>query len=48
MPSSFDALYDETRPLALIEPAPQPRLRPAAALASVFLVVLPVLAVVLF
>ena len=49
MPSSFDAMHDQIRPLALLdEPAPtHPTTATGAALASVLLIVLPVLAAAL-
>ena len=47
MTSSFDALHDETRPLRLMEPEPAPAAGPGVALASLLLIVLPVLAAVL-
>ena len=49
MPTSFDALYDETRPLRLMEPRPTtaPRPRVGATLATLLLIVAPVLVVAL-
>ena len=47
MPTSFDALHDETRPLRLLEPAAAPAPGAGVALASLLLIVLPVLAAVL-
>ena len=48
MPTSFDALHDETRPLRMLESATTvPAAGPGVALASLLLIVLPVLAVVL-
>jgi hypothetical protein len=47
MPSSFEALHDQTRPLALLDDH-APRQSPTgAALAAVLLIVLPLLAAVL-
>ncbi len=46
MPSSFDSMYNETRPLRMLEEPPR-RSPLATTLASVMLVVLPVLAAVL-
>lgn len=47
MPTSFDSLHNETRPLRMLEePAPVDA-RPGVALASLMLIVLPVLAAVL-
>ena len=47
MPSSFDALQEETRPLRLMAEQPAPSGRPGVALASLLLIVLPVLAAIL-
>ncbi len=47
MPSSFDALHEETRPLRLLDEPPPPRVGAGAALAPVLLIVLPLLAVLL-
>ncbi len=46
MPNSFDALHEETRPLRLLD-EPPPRVAPGAALASMLLIVLPLVAVLL-
>jgi len=48
MPSSFDSLQEETRPLALLEEPRSSQVSPGVALASVLLIVLPVLAALLF
>ena len=47
MPSSFDSFHDETRPLAMLEEPAAARPRPGVVLASLLLIVLPVLAAVL-
>jgi hypothetical protein len=48
MTTSFDAMHDETRPLALLdEPQLQPRRSPAMILASALALLLPVLIVIL-
>jgi hypothetical protein len=46
MPSSFDAMHDETRPLRMLE-EPQGPSPVVVTLASLMLVLLPVLAVIL-
>ena len=47
MPSSFESFTDETRPLALLDEPPRAQTGAGAALASVLLIVLPLLVVVL-
>lgn len=44
MPSSFDSMHDEIRPLRMLEEDSSPRSPLAVTLASVLLVVAPVLA----
>ena len=46
MPTSFESMHDETRPLRMLEEPPGPN-PVAVALGSAMLVVLPVLAAVL-
>ena len=47
MPSSFESLHDETRPLVMLDEPAVGRPRPGVVLASLLLIVLPVLAAVL-
>ena len=47
MPSSFESFHNETRPLAMLDEPAVARPRPGIALASLLLIVLPVLAAVL-
>ena len=47
MPTSFDSLHNQTRPLRMLEEPASVDTRPGVALASLLLIVFPVLAAVL-
>lgn len=50
MPTSFGSMHEETRPLALLDPNPEPAFRPSplgTTLAGMLLIALPALAAAL-